>query len=215
MWAGGVPLRNSIYAFSNPDKAAAYKATDHTKQIATVFQAITDAVSSSEAGNSKLAAIQVEAAQTSDLRQELEAEVIAQLRSGDLIGIGFDTPRRSDELPKQVPADIWNIASVKWARDEVQGSGLHMSAVRITRPKQAQWKEPGRPGTQTLVEAAFVQLIAEGKIDLQRSIKSHFEVVRERIWRNNPGMNRSTTGLGDKALSKHLGPLFRKAKSRK
>tara|TARA_E500000305_G_scaffold109307_1_gene113935 strand:+ start:2098 stop:2760 length:663 start_codon:yes stop_codon:yes gene_type:complete len=213
MWSNGTPLRASFAKFGNPQKAEAYRSVNHTGQAMGLINAITLSLTDQQAGDAASVAAQKQISETSELRRELEDEVLSRLRSGELIGIGYDVPRRSDDEPKQVPRDAWTLSSMKWDRDEVKGNGLHLSAVRIVLIEPVKNKKVGRPGTETLIAQAFDELHSEGKIDVSKTIRAHFEVIRERVWLNNPSLNRDQTGLGDKALSKHLSPLFQDAKS--
>jgi len=90
LWANGTPLRISFAKFGNPQKAELYRSANQRGQVLGLMHAISKSFTDTEAGNSEMVAAQKKVSETSELRRALEDEVLSRLRSGELIGIGYD-----------------------------------------------------------------------------------------------------------------------------
>lgn len=215
-WDRATPLSVSIYNFGRPETVKKlnrskserpfHKSMPHL--FAKMVQSEDSLLSPDEIAEADkgLDALSLQ----SQLRTELEDEISKKLRSGTLLGLGFDEPRKSADLPVYIPIDVWS-GVIQWHKDMVVGNGARFVAVRIVAPDSAETPQVGRPSSRHLIEAAFWDLIRQGRFDLTTSTASQFNIVREQIWASNPQLERSPKGFGNKTMQATLGPLASEA----
>lgn len=211
LWSQAVPLRKAALKFGDPQEARLYREIDHTSLVLASLQGIAQSVAANGEPNPQLTDAQKGLGEASRLRRALRDAVLYRLKTGSLVGLGYDVPRRAGDQPYRVPFDVWD-GRVSWERDEVEGAGSKFAAVRICKPPSHVAKQRGRPSLQTVIEATFAAMLKDGSIDLDRPVREQVPAVRERIWFMNPSLNRSPKGLADKTLEMALGSLFEAAR---
>jgi len=171
-----------------------------------------------------------------EARWALEKDVQRQLIKNELLGIGYCMPRSPSSAPDVIPADAWT-GKVDWAKGTLEGGGMSFVQVRVILEKQLEWAlrpkskndlfspEPsppkinapkvGRPTVQKEIFDAFGKLTAEGLIDFSGSMRSHFDLIRDRMGKDNPDHAGQFRALADETIRKEISADFKKLKGSK
>ncbi|MGC9953311.1 MAG: hypothetical protein ABSD21_03425 [Rhizomicrobium sp.] len=155
------------------------------------------------------------------VRDEIRDNLLVCIESGQFIAIGYVLPRKHDDLPVEIPIDLWE-GEIDWKDSAVSGHGLDYSAVRII---PANWliksqeiiaplqiapppaispeltrKSPGRPSMVKFIKLAYEELKKSGKIDFQEIQIIAVRQVRETVKAMFPDNVDDGRGLGDEAI---------------
>lgn len=153
-------------------------------------------------------------------REALQLFVGQHLRRGNLIGYGFEPPRKMDSQPFEIPRSCWS-GRIVWFESKLSGQGLEFVEVRVITPKKREavlhatsdifieTRPPGRPGVGAAIEVAFHALLANGEIDSSASQSSHYPKLRSWLAINTPDLSTPADKISDKTLYKYFSPLFR------
>lgn len=157
--------------------------------------------------------------------KETKSLLLAHIKAGRVLGLGYEPPRRIASIPVYVPAEYWQ-GWVDWEASVVSHGTLKFVDVRVITPQAAQPillkfkanelqmiegspRPVGRPSIKAHVETAFAALTNAGAIDASKSAKSHFLIVRQWIIKNS---SYDAEALSDEGIRAHFSPLFSELK---
>lgn len=133
--------------------------------------------------------------------------------SGKLIAVGYSCPRKSTNLPEEIPHDMWSEENINWGKSSIKGNGLEFVSVRVAKkireginsnnrkliPNiEVVDKRSGRPSKWGLIIEAYNFLEKNGKINCSRTLKSHTKIIQETVRvlhpeiKDNKGMQEET-----------------------
>ncbi|SFS22256.1 hypothetical protein [Yoonia litorea] len=157
-------------------------------------------------------------------RENLRTYVRQRLRQGELIGYGFEPPRRMDSQPFEIPRNCWH-GRIDWVAATLNGEGLEFIEVRLIASLKReqliatlsqldlqQAKTVGRPKIGPHIEAAFKSLHQANKIDVSASAKSHFPMVQLQLRKMYPDIYPPERMLSNEGIRAHFSPLFNELK---
>jgi len=152
--------------------------------------------------------------------RDAKDDIYGRIFSGDLVGYGYATPRKPDDLPARIPDDVWD-GKVNWSASSVTGAGLKFVSVRLVDEKKAEAlkladvrkridegatafpiaaAKAGRKSRRGEILAAYKTLEAEGAVtkDTPKAILGH--EIRTFILKHVSAEDRSETGLSDETI---------------
>ena len=151
------------------------------------------------------------------------------LRSGAIIGLGFEPPRRMNSEPVIIPAACWRYGAQSGSH-KLQIDGLTFTEIRILPRTAAErikagWEietvpphpapKRGPRGSATNIAEAFEALHAAGRIDLDASAKSHFPMIRDWLQYHHPKVGYSAAKPTDETIRKTFQPMFDPSRSKR
>lgn len=130
----------------------------------------------------------------------------------------FEPPRKLNSQPIEMQAEHWTAYPI-WETGEFKANGLHLIELRVMRAEEMperieapQQVKLGRPTIKNHVAATFEALLAEGRINIEISAKSHFPLIRNWIAENDSSGNLNAPHIGDEGIRGHFSPLFKELK---
>lgn len=222
LWQSAIPIQKAQLKFAPKDLAKRYAETADVTLIGEMSKHVSSLAGKPMSGMEALITT-MESAQPA--YKEKWATVHAlndffmdEFRSGRLRCFAFEKPRSISALPVEMAPEHWT-ALPNWETGEFKANGLHLVELRVfqttaTQPTiyKAEQLVPGRPSISKHVTSAFNFLRAEGEIDLKRSAKSHYPMVRTWIAANASGANVEAKELSDEGIRRHFSPLFKALK---
>ena len=159
-----------------------------------------------------------------DAVRACEADVVAKLRSGQILALGFEAPRRQDDPPALIerhalPPSIW-LDGKPFKRGSLTFEDVRLlrgddmaQLVRAWEATQAPSaptpKQRGPEGVQRRIEAAYAAMKAAGEINFAASMSAHFPALRRRLIAAYPDAGYGATRPTDETLRKTFRDLFR------
>lgn len=166
-----------------------------------------------------------------EIRERLKAEIIALLRNGTLLGIGFLRPKYRGSEPMWISADCWIAdARISWENSELWVHGKIFAEIRVVRPHdrvsisdssatQAVRLAPipgpnraGRPTRANEIKAAYDELKLEGRINFS-SLRANLGDIQSHVQKRAGADSKLLTGLQYNAVRKAIGAEFQKDKA--
>lgn len=159
--------------------------------------------------------------QRANLNSEVRKDVLSYLNSQQLVGIGFETPRRLDDTPKLLPSEVWG-GFVNWEGSSLKYQSLSFVDIRIVAPA---WiakilsgyisieKTLGRPSVASDLESCFQALMAAQRFDLNGSMKSNYVTIRGWLTENLSPEGAKEYKISDEAIRKYFSPYFNALKA--
>ena len=71
-----------------------------------------------------------------ELRTEMRNRLLRALAAGELLGYGFEIPRRPNDFPIELPHDAFKSGDMSWPDATIDSAGHEFALVRIIRPEQ-------------------------------------------------------------------------------
>jgi len=139
------------------------------------------------------------------------------LLSEVLIGYGFVSPRKPEDIPKRIPSDLWNYSV---ARGSVSGNSLTFDSVRIVSyrtvegfyARTAENKAPkpvGHRPVKNHVFEAFETLASADGIDFSQPMSRTYEPIRAWLSNRFPERALEFSDLSDETIRKVVSPEFK------
>ena len=172
-----------------------------------------------------------EASKYLGLHDKLKAEIIALLRNGKLLGVGFLRPKNRDAEPRWISANHWNDGyKISWDKSELWADGKVFMDVRVVRPHVSTTisegsdtqdirlapppgrNRPGRPSRASEIKAAYKELKLESKIDFS-SIDANLLTIQARVHSRAGEDSTSTKDLEYDAVRKAITADFHRDKA--
>lgn len=207
IWERAIPLHRAFWHFA----PAAEKAQYESLAAATSTPAI---VQRWETGQVSIAEALGPFSERGKLANRLRALCLRYIQDGHLRAFGFDEPRRSYDLPREIPSELWAFP-IPWDKDKLVGNGLEMVAVRLIPSKwiiqlEGLSEEParraGRPSREAQIIDAWTALSTSGELDFGAPKTNAYRLIRQTVLDLYP--DQGATGLGDDALRKILKPYW-------
>jgi hypothetical protein len=148
---------------------------------------------------------------------ELKAykELRKALHDGRFFGIGFPEPKRIGDQPVVIPKEAWAPDPTGFQLEIGPGvlgrwpyEDSDFCEVRIAPTAEHLTRTGGRSSLGNLLIKAIEELVSEGKIDVSRAQKDHFQMIRERAILLFP-RNKAEIGKShDRTVAKYFSPIF-------
>lgn len=227
IWESAIPLARAAIHYAPKDLrkewvelskkspfAEGLKAFEETKKT-DWLDAMSDFVRASHAVSEPLEKI----------TNEAKSILLAHIKAGRVLGLGFEPPRRINSIPVHIPEKYWN-GWIEWGTSAVSHGALKFVDVRVISLQAAQPlllkfkadelkmiegspRPIGRPSIKVHVETAFNALKVAGKIDASKSARSHYPIVRQWIMQHS---SHEGEALSDEGIRAHFSPLFSELK---
>jgi hypothetical protein len=226
VWQGSIRLERAALQLAPAELRAKWDALAKVNALTAAQQAV-EAAKAQTAGWQDLLMAAMTGSNTVlaprlDLKRTAENLLADHLKSGALIGLGFQPPRRLHTLPDIIPARHWH-GCPHFDNATLHSEGLHFIEIRVITPQRLQslsamvptpapvlsappHKAPGRPTIRQHVEAAFETLARDGKINPDQAARSHYPLLRQAMAQS--GMQRAAQ-LSDEGIRPHFAPLFK------
>jgi predicted metal-dependent hydrolase len=158
-----------------------------------------------------------------ELEKRLKTNILIYIKSSQLHGFGFETPRKLASIPVPIPQGAW-AGRLDWTTGTLHFRGLDFVNIRLATNRYreeisglAELKAPpqkksGRPTIKSLVNNAFADLQERGLIDVCASALSHYPLVRQWIQNQDHDRNFNAKNLSDEGIRAHFSPLFKELK---
>lgn len=225
IWSQGHWLARCDRAFSSKSQTERWKELDSISAI-KIFQKEYADQNSSDVGWADAIFKALEPANAinirrSDLTSEVRKNVLNYLKSKQLVAIGFEPPRKLDDVPKFLPLEVWN-GTVNWDESSLKYQSLSFVDIRIVAPA---WidktlsenvsieKSRGRPSVASDLETCFRSLAVEQKFDFNGSMKSNFPTIRDWLNEHLSADGAEEYKISNEAIRKYFSPYFNKLKS--
>lgn len=160
-----------------------------------------------------------------NLRKKMRELVVSWLLRGDLVGFGFEKPRRMDALPHQLYPELWH-GRIDWFDSSLESQGLNLVQIRVlskgmiekvrasSAPETARLEEPvqpakGRPTIQPQITAAFHRVMAGKNLDRAMSLKTVAEHVRLQLAQDNPELQVTEEKPSYETIRRVISPLWK------
>ena len=219
-WQRGIPLSQAFYRFMPIDVQEQWKSLTEANSNLTIMRKLSDLANQG---------VQTEPGQVmkrfegivdhdasrarSTLEDELKAQCLNWIRTGALKAYGFFTPRTPNDLPIEVPMDIWE-KTPYWSRETVNANGLKIEAVRLVLPDtQSLPSQTGRPSRRNEISFAYDELESNERIDSSGTLKAAALLIRQHVLDQTPANEADTRGLGLRAIEKQISKRFQSTKA--
>lgn len=171
---------------------------------------------------------------TRNATDKLKRDLLNKILSEKLIGLGFESPIKSSDIPQYIPLYIWpqKIIDFDWDNSSFSINGVKFINIKIIKNselkkdnnlknKKEEIKPPnieiidkpvGRPSRKQEIINAYNFLRDKGKIDYSKTFKSHITIIRETVRSLNPKLE-NDKGLGDEAIRRTVKHFFDQEKN--
>lgn len=234
-WQLGISLRQAIRTFAEPealaqyDEAAGKAANDADRTTFALVGLIRflirdarerDAVF--DEAHRKYDASLKAGTRSKELLAGFKSSIANALVCGDLIALGYRMPRSIEDVPREVPPDLWR-GQIDWDSSAVSGSGFAFNQVHVVHP---QWIEQakakilvksigpapppkalGRPSLKRDIEQAYRDLVSAGLIQASETMTSVHQKVRAALSRVHPDRAGSFKGMAKETVRRALRDL--------
>ncbi|WP_278924540.1 hypothetical protein [Pseudophaeobacter profundi] len=226
LWQRGVYLSKAAFHFSPDAEKEAYQRVHKASALSALTNTLQDAqaqgTETNQATISGLNAMSNVLSKRSAWYSRRYEATLKALKSGILVAYGFEPPRRMESQPYEIPAAYW-AGRVRWDNATLTVNGLEFIEVRVLATQVRDRLvgishetttdlQRGRPSIKADVEEAFATLLQKGLIDISKSAKSHFPLVRQCLQTIQPGASYSDTKPGDEGIRTYFSPLFNELK---
>lgn len=161
-------------------------------------------------------------------RNGVERSVAQKLQDGELLGIGYELPRRTGDVPTLIPSDVWG-GKIDWKVSAASGNGLEFVSVRVILAKQEEAmrretmallpapeeKIVGRPPVKRFVLEAYEALKASGAVDFGKPKRFLYAQIRTWLGARYPDRQGQLEGLSDETVRIVVSGLFDEDKAAK
>ncbi|MEH6478154.1 MAG: hypothetical protein V7727_20845 [Sneathiella sp.] len=159
------------------------------------------------------------------LKKELQADVLINLKKGNLVGFGFSTPRKMDDDPQEIPLKVWE-NNIVWDNNRIEGRGLVVEDVRIvsrqtiliakrqTVPVPYEITSKGRPSRREEILEAFTDLNNKGEIDYSGPMRSVVPLIQNWLFIHPIYSKQGDQGLGSQVIIRTISSAFKEKKSK-
>ncbi|TAN59447.1 MAG: hypothetical protein EPN20_15040 [Magnetospirillum sp.] len=218
LWQRAIPLATAWRQFAAPETLKVLEALEAEANVNSFALGIAKMLENK--GVKEGFELNAKFQKLSSLMSGMQTTFLRQALTGRFIAYGFVTPRKPDDQPTEVPADLWQ-RTIDWKKSEIEGHGLRMAGVRLLLPSSVPQilaempktdikpVRPGRPSLRPRIEAAYAALKAAGRIDLSQTLSSHFPSIVIFVKAQAGITEEKPRGLSDKLLYKVLGGIYR------
>lgn len=133
-YANGKTLWEALFAFGNPELIAAYNNssfdTNKARNVAKNAKSLGEGLLQATQAIIDMQALQGNKAK---IIQNLKVDILKLIRKGDLIALGYQEPRNIQDLPIQIPADLFISGELNWDNSELIYKNIEITAIRIIK----------------------------------------------------------------------------------
>lgn len=236
LWKKGKTLYSSLFKYTVPSLLENYN------QSQSEFENQTNQISekNSDAGNSVIAGIQTiqesfsKYQGISSAENELKWDIINKILSEKLIGLGYESPIKSSDLPQIIPIHVWpeKITDFDWKESSFSNNGVEFLKIKLikfnelkkeinSKNEKKEIKLPdikvkdkvvGRPSIKDKIIEAYENLKTNGKIDFCKTLKSHTELIQQTVKTLTPDIV-DNKGMQHEAIRRTIGDQFKADKN--
>jgi hypothetical protein len=134
----------------------------------------------------------------SEVRREMEFEVLEQLQSRQLVAYGYLADKNINAPPVEIPERFLEMKFIKWGSDTISAPPHEFSAVRIIGEdlinaaaspvrKTRELKKRGRPSSEKHIIEAMAAIAMENISQLRLPHKRLVPLIRRQIHQSHPG----------------------------
>lgn len=164
-------------------------------------------------------------------RRGLKNNLLNKINSGELSGLGYETPIKSSDIPQIIPLHVWpqNVDKINWDSSSFLENGINFLKIRIIKKSalkkkldstkefslpriKVKAKKTGRPSLKAMVIEAYEYLKKEGSIDYSIDLKSHTELIQKTVQALNPEIT-GTAGMAHEAIRRAISKQFQADKN--
>lgn len=230
LWRASSPLSKAWHTFARAEDRHKWKALAEASAIDAFAKGIEAAPESDDDGFAKLQKVlsdpQRILAERTAHRSRLQSDLLRYIQNGHLYGYGFETPRTLNSVPVAIPKRAW-AGRIEWDKNTLTFESIKLVEVRLTTNRirneilergtvdTTPTQPPGRPGVKQAIEDAFHALSSAGKIDPEKSARSHFPQLMDWLDKNRPDLEVPPAKMSPKTIYKHFSPLFKDLQKRK
>ncbi|WP_424177139.1 hypothetical protein [Yoonia sp. TsM2_T14_4] len=224
IWANGIPMSRAWYAYAHADLKEKWNAAQNKSAMTAFEKGVEEAKMKdrplSEVFMSGIVGSREILTEREKVRKSLQTNIINHVKLGRLLSFGFEPPRSLSSVPVAIPPDVWK-GHVDWTASSLSGQSLQFIEVRLISPEgqdrlveeallsvEMERRQAGRPSIKLDVQKAFSALEKLGGIDVERSAKAHFPLIRQHMRTTNPDRYPESYKLGDEGIRSHFTPLF-------
>lgn len=165
----------------------------------------------------------------SEVKKTCEANILQYIQSGALQSYAFGAPRTVDAPPIKLDPRIWG-GTLNWPDNTIIHESLTFVEVRLINPYSIKkllganldkvipvstTPAAGRPTIKNDIEEAFQSLFDAGKFDLDASVKSKCQDIRNWLIHFKPDGSYGPDKPKYDAIRRHLKPLVIAEKAKK
>jgi hypothetical protein len=231
LWKKGKTLYTSLFEFTDNSLRQKYNKScaELKNQTKTIPEKYPNGVQSISDGIEALSKSFTNYQEIQSANDELKRNLLNNILSERLIGIGFESPIKTTSQPQVIPIHIWpqNITDYDWNESSFSINGVEFLKIRLI--KNAEFKSElnltnekeeitlpdleitdkhvGRPSKKKEIIDSYNHLKKENKIDYSKTFKSHTELIRKTVRLHNPKME-NDKGLGVEAIRRTVKHLF-------
>lgn len=223
-WKHGYPLSKAPLTFARKDNKEAYESAMSESAIEASERALEELAASGKTGfeafKSYIAKPTAVLTKQSKVRADMRTDVISWGSNKVLRAFAYQAPRQLNHAPVELPISVWS-GKILWDESRIEVGGMQFVEVRLLtnsmiKKVEAKYrshlKPTGRPSIQEHLEACIEELVHQGSIDPSRSMRSQFDLIKERYksYANAHKLEKDT--VGNEAIRKILSPIINKMK---
>lgn len=163
------------------------------------------------------------------VRDELKWNLLGNILSEKIIGLGYEAPVKTDSKPKVIPLNFWprNIKNIDWENSSFLKHGINFFDIRLIKKSKLKKrsenkkeillpktlisnKKVGRPHSGNELNAAYDLLKINNRIDFSQSLKAHEKLIQDTI--KMLRQSDDASGADYKTICKYLGTRFKQDK---
>lgn len=161
------------------------------------------------------------AAERSKVRDMCKKQLLHHVETGALLSIAFNAPRTLNTPPLELAPRVWR-GQLKWEQGQITHESLTFVEVRLITAQKVKallvgklntltnTEQPvsGRPGIKSDIEEAFNTLLQAGNFNINASVKSQCQIIRDWLVEFKPEGGFSSTRPGYDAIRRYISPLI-------
>ena len=161
---------------------------------------------------------------------ELKWNLLNNVLSEKLIGLGFESPIKTSSTPQVIPIYIWpqKIFDINWSESSFLNNGVEFLNIRLIEIAELKNKKNidnqinklkklpdikikdkkvGRPSKKEKIIEAYEYLKKNNKLKYSKTLKSHTELIQQTVHKLNPKVT-GTKGMQHEAIRRTLSERF-------
>lgn len=225
-WKKGKTLNSAIYSFTSYELQKQYDDLEKEDKSRNPWKDDPTAIPNISGGLAAVSEAIFHKGKMDDARDKLKWDLLKNILSEKVIGLGYESPVTTESKPKIIPLHIWpqKADKINWNDSSFLENGINFLNIRIIK-KSALKKKPdnkkkifspkikienkkmGRPSLKNQIIEAYEYLKKEGAIDYSKTLKSHTELIQKTVQALYPEIT-STAGMAHEAIRRALGSCF-------
>jgi hypothetical protein len=227
LWKKGKTLYASIYVFTASNLQKKYNDLEQEDKSRNPWKDDPSAIPNISGGLAAVSETIFHKGKMNDARDELKWNLLENILSEKVIGLGYEAPVTTVSKPKIIPLHLWprKIKELNWDNSSILKHGINFSDIRLVKksafkkkpdnkkpislPKiRIEDKKTGRPSLKEKVIEAYKFLKKEDSIDYSKTLKSHTEIIQKTVQALNPEIT-GTAGMAHEAIRRAISERFK------